>query len=106
MVEWAKRAGSLVFQKAEALCEDNIVTFCILGTFWYGQGSWRLSYLHKGLHLSGIEVGGRQLTHQQRTHAISFILLASRPLSIPCRILSTWKYSGDVSGLAISCNAH
>lgn len=48
MIEWAKRAGSLVFQDAESLCGDNIVTFCILATFWYAQGSWRLSYLHKG----------------------------------------------------------
>lgn len=51
MTEWAKRAGSLVFQDAEALNEDNIVTFCILGTFWYSQGHWQLSYLHKGLCL-------------------------------------------------------
>ena len=47
MIEWAKRAGKLVFQNAEDLHDDNIVTFSILGLFWYGQGSWRLCYLHK-----------------------------------------------------------
>ena len=51
MLEWAKRAGKLVFQDAETLQEDNIVTFSILGLFWYGQGSWKLCYLHKGLNL-------------------------------------------------------
>ncbi|KAJ9608506.1 hypothetical protein H2200_007494 [Cladophialophora chaetospira] len=59
MIEWAKRAGSLVFKDAETLCEENIVTFCILATFWYAQGSWRLSYLHKAnacnlLHIAGL----------------------------------------------------
>ncbi len=49
MIEWAKRAGKLVFQDAEDLHEDNIVTFAILALFWYSQGSWRLCYLHKGI---------------------------------------------------------
>jgi hypothetical protein len=48
MVEWAKRAGRLVFQEAEELHEHNIVTFCNLALFWHSQGSWRISYLHKG----------------------------------------------------------
>lgn len=48
MIEWAKRAGKLVFQDAEDLDDDNIVTFSILALFWYSQGSWRLCYLHRG----------------------------------------------------------
>jgi hypothetical protein len=48
MTEWAKKAGALVFQEAEELHEDNIVTFCNLSLFWHSQGSWRISYLHKG----------------------------------------------------------
>ena len=48
MMEWAKRAGELVFQEAQTLNEDNIVTFCILALFWYTQGSWRQCYLYKG----------------------------------------------------------
>lgn len=48
MLEWAKRAGSLVFQEVEEFYEDNIVTFCNLAMFWHSQGSWRISQLHKG----------------------------------------------------------
>ncbi|KAH7246538.1 hypothetical protein BKA59DRAFT_200794 [Fusarium tricinctum] len=59
MTLWAKKAGTLVFQEAEELHEDNIVTFCNLSLFWHSQGSWRISYLHKGnacqlLHIIGI----------------------------------------------------
>lgn len=49
MIEWAKRAGKLVFQEAEELHEENIVTFCNLALFWHSQGSWRISHLHKGM---------------------------------------------------------
>lgn len=49
MTEWARKAGTLVFQEAEELHEDNIVTFCNLSLFWHSQGSWRISYLHKGI---------------------------------------------------------
>jgi hypothetical protein len=49
MTLWAKKAGTLVFQEAEELHEDNIVTFCNLSLFWHSQGSWRISYLHKGM---------------------------------------------------------
>lgn len=49
MIEWAKRAGELVFQDAQNLHRDNIVTFSILALFWYTQGSWRLCYLFKGM---------------------------------------------------------
>jgi hypothetical protein len=50
MIEWAKQAGKLVFQEAEDLHEDNIVTFCNLALFWHSQGSWRIAYLHKGIY--------------------------------------------------------
>jgi hypothetical protein len=50
MIEWAKQAGKLVFQEAEDLHEDNIVTFCNLALFWFSQGSWRIAYLHKGIY--------------------------------------------------------
>ncbi|KAF5575499.1 hypothetical protein FPCIR_13121 [Fusarium pseudocircinatum] len=58
MTKWAKEAGALVFQDAEELSDDNIVTFCNLSLFWHSQGSWRISYLHKGnacqlLHING-----------------------------------------------------
>lgn len=49
MTEWAKKAGRLVFQQAETLSEDNVVTLMILGLFWYSQGSWRLSQFYKGI---------------------------------------------------------
>ncbi|KAI8633487.1 hypothetical protein F5Y19DRAFT_243861 [Xylariaceae sp. FL1651] len=48
MVEWAQRAGKLVFQDAEELAQDNIVTFLNLALFWHSQGSWRIAYLYKG----------------------------------------------------------
>ncbi|RKL02388.1 hypothetical protein BFJ68_g11945 [Fusarium oxysporum] len=48
MTKWAKKAGALVFQDAE-LSDDNLVTFCNLSLFWHSQGSWRISYLHKGM---------------------------------------------------------
>ena len=48
MIDWAKRAGKLVFQEAEELHEDNVVTFCNLALFWHAQGSWRIALLHKG----------------------------------------------------------
>jgi len=48
MIEWAKRAGTLVFQDVQSLSAENIVTFSILSLFWYTQGSWRLCYLYKG----------------------------------------------------------
>ncbi|RKK42631.1 hypothetical protein BFJ66_g10392 [Fusarium oxysporum f. sp. cepae] len=58
MTKWAKKAGALVFQDAEELSDDNLVTFCNLSLFWHSQGSWRISYLHKGnacqlLHING-----------------------------------------------------
>ncbi|EWG42668.1 hypothetical protein FVEG_04420 [Fusarium verticillioides 7600] len=58
MTKWAKDAGALVFQEAEELSDDNLVTFCNLSLFWHSQGSWRISYLHKGnacqlLHING-----------------------------------------------------
>ncbi|RTE80224.1 hypothetical protein BHE90_005297 [Fusarium euwallaceae] len=59
MIEWAKKAGKLVFQEAEELDEDNLVTFFNLALFWHSQGSWRISYLHKGnacqlIHIIGL----------------------------------------------------
>ncbi|KAH7148209.1 hypothetical protein EDB81DRAFT_791762 [Dactylonectria macrodidyma] len=48
MIEWAKRAGRLVFQEIEELSEENLVTFSNLALFWHSQGSWRISQLHKG----------------------------------------------------------
>ncbi|KAI8714907.1 hypothetical protein NCS52_01211600 [Fusarium sp. LHS14.1] len=59
MIEWAKKAGKLVFQEAEELHEDNLVTFFNLALFWHSQGSWRVSYLHKGnacqlIHIIGL----------------------------------------------------
>ena len=58
MIEWAQRAGKLVFQEAEDLDEQNIPTFCNLCLFWHSQGSWRIAYLHKGS--SGISGVGRK----------------------------------------------
>ncbi|KAG5808900.1 hypothetical protein H9Q74_006429 [Fusarium xylarioides] len=49
MTKWAKEAGALVFQDAEELSDDNLLTFCNLSLFWHSQGSWRISYLHKGM---------------------------------------------------------
>ncbi|KAF4448234.1 hypothetical protein F53441_8341 [Fusarium austroafricanum] len=39
MTKWAKTAGSLVFQEAEELSDDNLVTFCNLSLFWHSQGN-------------------------------------------------------------------
>jgi hypothetical protein len=49
MIEWAKRAGKLVFQEVGDFHEDNIVTFCNLALFWHSQGSWRMAFLCKGM---------------------------------------------------------
>lgn len=48
MTEWAERAGKLVFQEAENVSENNLVTFWNLSFFWHSQGSWRRSYIHRG----------------------------------------------------------
>lgn len=48
MIEWAHRAGTLAFQEAETLCEDNSVTHINLCLFWHSQGNWRLCHLHRG----------------------------------------------------------
>ncbi len=74
MIEWAKRAGKLVFQDAENLHEDNIVTFSILALFWYSQGSWRLCYLHKGMSIFTANLCRCQLTLSQETPANYSIL--------------------------------
>ncbi|RBR23141.1 uncharacterized protein FIESC28_04136 [Fusarium coffeatum] len=71
MIKWAKKAGSLVFQDAEDLNEDNIVTHCNLSLFWHSQGSWRISYLHKGnacqlLHIIGAGQSAPTLESQLR----------------------------------------
>jgi hypothetical protein len=50
MIEWANRAGDLVFQDIQNLHKENMVTFNILGLFWYIQGSWKLSYFFKGIN--------------------------------------------------------
>lgn len=48
MVDWANKAGELVFQNMQDFQEDNLVTFFNLALFWHSQGSWRTSYLYKG----------------------------------------------------------
>ncbi|KAJ3527969.1 hypothetical protein NM208_g10445 [Fusarium decemcellulare] len=58
MFEWAQRAGLLVFQDAEKLYEDNIVTFLNLALFWHSQGSWRVSLLHKGNAYQVLQIRG------------------------------------------------
>lgn len=45
---WADQAGKLALLEAEKPHEDNVVTFATLSLFWYTQGSWRRSYIHKG----------------------------------------------------------
>lgn len=56
MIDWAERAGKLVFQEVENPNENNIVTFMNLGLFWYSQGIWRRSYIHKGIALRGLRL--------------------------------------------------
>lgn len=51
--EWADRAGKLALNEVEMVHEDNIVTFASLSLFWYTQGSWRRSYIHKGIQITG-----------------------------------------------------
>lgn len=48
MIEWARRAGRIVFSDVESFHDDNLVTFVNLSLFWHSQGSWRTFYLHKG----------------------------------------------------------
>ena len=52
MVEWARKAGRLVFQQPEDLHEEKTVTLMILGLFWYSQGSWRVSQFYKGINIA------------------------------------------------------
>ena len=52
MVEWARKAGRLVFQQAEDLHEGKVVTLIILGLFWYSQGSWKISQFYKGINVA------------------------------------------------------
>lgn len=49
MMDWAERAAKQVLQEAEYPREDNVVTFMNLSLFWYAQGMWRRSYMHKGM---------------------------------------------------------
>ncbi|OCT45726.1 hypothetical protein CLCR_01616 [Cladophialophora carrionii] len=46
--EWADQAGKLAFQDIENPTEDHVVTFMNLALFWYSQGAWRRSAIHKG----------------------------------------------------------
>ncbi|KAJ9609082.1 hypothetical protein H2200_006853 [Cladophialophora chaetospira] len=48
MLEWATRAGRLVFQEVETPTEDNVATFLNLAMFWYSQGVWSRCFTHKG----------------------------------------------------------
>ncbi len=48
--EWAERAARLAFQDVEEPHEENVVTFLNLALFWYSQGSWRKSFIHKGTY--------------------------------------------------------
>ncbi|OQU96863.1 Fungal specific transcription factor domain-containing protein isoform 3 [Cladophialophora immunda] len=57
--EWADQAGKLAFQEVENPTDEHIVTFMNLALFWYSQGSWRRSVIHKGTaaqiaHLLGL----------------------------------------------------
>ncbi|KIX99503.1 uncharacterized protein Z520_05079 [Fonsecaea multimorphosa CBS 102226] len=57
--EWADQAGKLAFQEVENPTDEHIVTFMNLALFWYSQGSWRRSFIHKGnaaqiAHLLGL----------------------------------------------------
>jgi hypothetical protein len=45
---WADQAGKQAFQDIEDPAEDHVVTFMNLALFWYSQGSWRRSAIHKG----------------------------------------------------------
>lgn len=47
MVDWATRAGRMVFAVAEELQEESVVTHTNLSLFWSSQGEWRRSILHK-----------------------------------------------------------
>lgn len=53
MMEWANRAGALVFQEAETPHEENLVTFMNLALLFYSHGLWRRSYIHKGVIVPG-----------------------------------------------------
>lgn len=48
---WAERAGKLALNEIETPNEDNLVTFSTLTLFWYSQGSWRRSFIHKGIRV-------------------------------------------------------
>ena len=47
-MDWAERGGQLAFQEVENPSEENVVTFMNLALFWYSQGVWRRSFIHKG----------------------------------------------------------
>lgn len=61
--QWAELAGKLAFQEVESPNEDNIVAFVNLGLFWYSQGSWRRSYIHKGIDPKHVFFGSRYFTN-------------------------------------------
>ncbi|KIL85329.1 hypothetical protein FAVG1_11284 [Fusarium avenaceum] len=82
MNQWAKKAGELVFQEAEELHQDNIVTFCNLSLFWHSQGSWRISYLHKGIAPSNVAT----IDNDVSTGSVFAELL--RGLTIWCSVVS------------------
>ncbi|KAI3316836.1 hypothetical protein HD806DRAFT_541813 [Xylariaceae sp. AK1471] len=48
MLEWAQRAGKLVFEDVEELVPENIVTFLNLALFWHSIGSYTKAYFLKG----------------------------------------------------------
>ncbi|KAF2163128.1 hypothetical protein M409DRAFT_57795 [Zasmidium cellare ATCC 36951] len=58
MIDWATRAGKLVFAAAEELQEYNMVTHSILTIFWASQGQWRRAVLHKLAAFAQIHVIG------------------------------------------------
>ncbi|KAF5614770.1 uncharacterized protein FTJAE_13605 [Fusarium tjaetaba] len=59
--EWAECAARLVLKEVEKPNEDNVISFLILALFWYSQGNWRRSYIHKGL--PSIRLGAGSAVH-------------------------------------------
>ncbi|KAG8358388.1 hypothetical protein FVEN_g3936 [Fusarium venenatum] len=61
--KWARKAGSLVFEDIQDFHQENIVTFFNLALFWHSQGSWRMSFLHKGNACQHLHIIGTNVKH-------------------------------------------
>ncbi|KAK3650409.1 hypothetical protein LTR56_006388 [Elasticomyces elasticus] len=78
MTEWAQRAGKLAFSEIETFNKDLAVTFLNLSMYWYSQGSWKISSLHRANGFHSLWINGAGDVQQQQQQVQSWEAEAQR----------------------------